>query len=314
MRSIIAAASLVALVLVAVGCNHLVPHQRESVSGGTAANAPPPTVDNLIEYLNKNSDSVKPDQAVTCRNVMINVDAERGRVGIDCKMICQAPRHFRLSGVLTGQPVVEIGSNNKEFWFWCRENNPPYLFHCSYDDLARGVKFPFPIQPDMVVTALGLARYDRSKNYTMKVVDDTKGRHQFIELTEQTRSLDNRPIQKVTVFNYLQAQPPQPQVVRHILKDENNKVICAANIRSAQHVDGINGPIIPRMVDFDWPEQKLKMSMRIENPSIVAMPAEKAATIFNRQDLRYQSVDLATQTMDGPGVQQAGGAARMYRP
>jgi hypothetical protein len=117
----------------------------------------------------------------------------------------------------------------------------------------------------------------------------------------------------VTVFNYNQAEPPQPQVIAHIVKDERGRVVCEANIRSAQRVDGINGPIIPRMVDFSWPEQKMKMNMRIENPSITAMPPEKAATVFNRKGLQWQSVDLATQTMDGPGVQQAGGAQRTYR-
>ncbi len=311
MRSIIAVASLVALVL-AVGCNHIMPHQREN-SGGTALNAAAPTVDQLIEYLNKNAAAVKPDQAVTCRNVMIDVVAEGGQGGIDCKMICQAPRNFRMSGVVVSQPMVELGSNDKEFWFWVKQINPTCLYHCSYDDLARGIKVPFPFQPDMVVKALGLAPYERGKQYSIKIVDDNRGRHKAIELTEQAFSPDHKPIQKVTVFSYHQAEPPQPQVIAHIVKDERGRVVCEANVRSAQRVDGINGPIIPRMVDFSWPEQKMKMKMRIENPSIIAMPPQKAAAVFNRQDLQYQSVDLATQVMDGPGVQQAGGAQRTYR-
>lgn len=308
MRSIIAATSLVAL-LVAAGCN-LAPHHRDGTGGGPALNTATPTVDNLIEYLNKNAACVKPDQAVTCRNVMINVDADGTRVGVDCKMICQAPRNFRMSGVTLSQPVMEIGSNNKEFWFWCREVKPPYLYHCSYDDLARGIKVPFPFQPDMVVKALGLAPYEQGKQYTIKIVDATRGHPKAIELTEQAFSPDHKPIQKITVFNYHQADP---QILAHIVKDERGRVVCEANIRSAQRVDGINGPIIPRIVDFNWPEQKIRMQMRIENPSITAMPPAKAATIFNRQDLQYQSVDLATQAMDGAGLQQAGGAPRTYR-
>ena len=312
MRSIIAGVSLIALLL-AVGCNHLMPNQRDSVASGPAVNSATPTVDNLIEYLNNNAAAVKPDQAITCRNVMIDVHAEGGQGGIDCKMICQAPRHFRLSGVALGQPMVEVGSNDKEFWFWSKQINPPYLFHCSYNDLANGVKVPFPFQPDMVLNALGLAPYDRTKKYTMKTVDDNKARRKLIELTEQTLSPDHKPIQKITVFNSVTAELPQPQVIAHIIKDEQGRVVCSATIRYAQRVDGINGPIIPRIVDFNWPEQKMKMTMRIENPSIIAMPPAKAASIFNRQDLQYQSVDLATQAMDGAGVQQAGGATQIYR-
>lgn len=315
MRSIIAATSLFALLL-AVGCN-LAPHHRDSVGGGGLAkdnDTSKLTVESLVEYLNRNAACVKPDQAVTCRNVMINVDAEAGRVGIDCKMICQAPRNFRMSGVALSQPVVEIGSNDKEFWFWSREIKPPYLYHCSYEDLSRGVKVPFPFEPDMVVKALGLAPYDRNyKQYTMNLVKDARGRNRAIELIEQARSPDNRPIQKITVFNFTQADPPNPQIIAHIVKDERGKVVCEANIRYAQRVDGINGPIIPRIVDFNWPEQKMKMNMRIENPSITAMPTAKAATVFNRRDLQWQSFDLATQRTDGAGLQQAGGVSRTYR-
>lgn len=311
MRSNIAVAGL-GVLLLAVGCN-LAPHHRDSVgNGGVAANTPAPTVDNLIEYLNGNAARVKPDQAVTCRNVMINVNADGTNFGVDARMICQAPHNFRMSGVLLSSPVVEVGSNDKEFWFWSREMKPnPYLFHCSYDALAQGVNVPLPFQPDMVVKALGLAPFDRTKQYTTKVLNDKRGNPRAIELIEQAQTPDRKPIQKVTVFNFHQADP---QIIGHILRDEKGKVICEANIRTAQRVDGINGPIIPRMVEFRWPEQKLSMQMRIENPSITAMPAQKAAVVFNRQDLKYQSFDLATQTLDGPGVQQAGGTGVRYRP
>ncbi len=311
MRSILFGASLVAL-LAAVGCN-LAPHQRNSVGGGgTAVNTSMPTAENLVEYLNKNAAGLHSDQALTCGDVNIIVEAEQGRVGIDCKMICQAPRNFLMSGVVVGSPAVDIGSNDKEFWFWSREIKPAYLYHCSYDALAQGVKVPFPFQPDMAVNALGLAPYDRTKKYEVRIVNDNKGHPKAIELTEQARSPDNRPIKKVTVFNYNQAQVPQPQIIAHILKDEQDRIVCAANIRSAQRVGGADGPIIPRIVDFSWPEQKMKMTMRLEHPRIVPMPPEKTAQTFTRQNLQYQAVDLATQAFDG-GVERTGATAPIYR-
>src|SRR5579875_3316386 len=312
MRSIIAVASLVALLSV-LGCNHLVPHQRDQ--GGGVANDKPiqtPTAESLVQYLNNNAKLFPPGQALNCTNVTIDVKAEAGQGGISARMQCQAPRNFLLSGVTLGNPVVDIGSNDKEFWFWSKQINPPYLYHCSYDDMARGVKVPFPFQPDMALSALGLAPYDPAKKYDLKIVNDKKGQPAFIELTEQARSPENKPVQKVTVFNYHQAQLPNPQVVAHVLKDEHGKVICSASIRSAQQVGG-NGPVIPRIVDFNWPEQKLKMTMTLYNPQLIAMPPEKAATRFTRQNLHYQAFDLATQTLDGAGVQQAGGTGTIYR-
>ncbi len=311
MRSIIAVASLVALLSV-VGCNHLVPHQRDQ--GGGVANDKPiqtPTAESLVQYLNNNAKLFPPGQALNCTNVTIDVKAEAGQGGISARMQCQAPRNFLLSGVALGNPMVDIGSNDKEFWFWSKQFNPPYLYHCSYEDLARGVQVPFPFQPDMVLNALGLAPYDPAKQYTVQMTANNG--HKFIELTEQARSPEGKPIQKVTVFHATTMRFPQPQVVAHILKDAQNKVICSASIRLVQKVGGEHGPIIPQIVDFNWPEQNMKMTMRIENPEFIAMPPEKATMRFNRQNLRYQSFDLFTRALDGAGVQQTGATGTIYR-
>jgi hypothetical protein len=314
MRSILCTSSL-AILLLALGCNHIVPHQRDKGGDGIVKDQPaaPPTVEALVAYLNANAQRVPPGQALNCTNVTIDINAEgQGQVGIMGMMQCQAPRNFMLSGMALGKPVVEVGSNDKEFWFWSSQINPPYLYHCSYDKLAQGVKVPFPFQPDMVLSALGLSAYDATKQYSMQFTPpDNRGR-KFIELTERGLSPENKPIQKITVFNAGAVTVPNPQVVAHILKDEKGNVICSASIRSAQRVGGDNGPIIPQMVDFNWPEQKMKMTMRIYGPKFRAMPPETAAQIFNRQKLQWQPFDLATQPLDG-SVQQAGATGTTYR-
>jgi hypothetical protein len=313
MRSLIAGASWVVL-MSALGCHVLSPRRPEGPGGGGAAVRPPatPTVENLVEYLNMNAKRIEPGQAVNCTNMTININAAGNTVGVSSMLICQAPRNFRMSGVILGNPAVEVGSNAKEFWYWCRElkeaGKPPYLYHCTYDDLAHGVNIPFPFQPDMALNALGVSPYDATKPYNMKVVDDGKG-NKLIELTEKAESLQKTPIQKVTVFDAREARMPRPQVLAHIIKDEQGRVICTANIRSVQQV-GPKGFIMPKEIVFNWPEQKLQMTMRLENPAIVPMDESKAANRFSRQNLNYQSINLATQTLDGGGVQRAGATYR----
>jgi hypothetical protein len=310
MRSFIAGASLVVL-LFAFGCNYA-PHRRDlPPGGGLVTDNATPTAKNLVEYLNENAKRIDNNQAVTCQNVPIDVIADGQKFGISSQMCCQTPRNFRLSGKVLGNPAVDIGSNDKEFWYWISRNQPPYLCHCSYEAMANGAKIPFPFQPDMVVNALGLAQYDPAKDYRMNIMDDKKG-HKAIELTEQTVSAQGQRIQKVTVFNAQRATLPQPQVIAHILKDERGTVICVAEIRKVQQV-GAKGLIIPKEIAFRWPEQKLQMTMRLENPQVVTMTAQKAADLFTRQNLHYQSLDLATGRLDGEGVQQAGATGRIYR-
>ena len=54
---------------------------------------------------------------------------------------------------------MDIGSNDSEFWFWISKAEPvPYVFHCGYQELARGgVDMPFPFQPDMIVADSGFS-------------------------------------------------------------------------------------------------------------------------------------------------------------
>ncbi|HWG43239.1 MAG TPA: hypothetical protein VN688_10670 [Gemmataceae bacterium] len=307
MRSIIAGLSLAVLLFV-VGCNVLSPHRRDLPGGGGGVtNNATPTVENLVKYLNTNAQRISPQEAITCTNVAIDVTADGQSVGLSGKMMCQTPRNFRLTGVVIGNPAVDIGSNKDEFWYWISKNQPPYLFHCSYDAMSRGARIPFPFQPDMVVTALGLAEYDANKKYEMKVVDN-KGR-KAIELIEQAKSPENRPIQKITVFDFNEARLPQPQILAYVLKDDKGNVICTVNIHKAQRV-GPKGAIIPKEMVFNWPSQKLKMTMQINNPEIAPMSPEKAAMVFTRRNLGYQAFDLATRQLDG-GLQRAGATGPM---
>jgi hypothetical protein len=311
MRSILTSSALL-VVLLAIGCN-LAPYRRNDTStGGAKTSNAAPTAENLVKYLNHNAELVKADQAINCTNLTIDIVADGKPIGVSSRMICQAPRNFRMSGVVVGSPAVEVGSNEKEFWFWCREmrnpGEPAYLYHCSYDALARGTKIPFPFQPEMVLKALGVAPYDATKPYEMKVVDN-KG-HKTIHLSEQTLSPQNTQVKKITVFDFHEAQVPKPQVLAHILEDDKGRVICTATIQSTQQVGGSTGVILPKQLTLNWPEHKLQMKMRFENPRVVDMPAAKAATVFNRQGLQYQSFDLASQTLDSAGLQQAGAVYR----
>jgi hypothetical protein len=240
--------------------------------------------------------------------VAIDVTADRQSVGLSGKMMCQSPRNFRLSGVVFGKPEVDIGSNKDEFWYWIGRNQPPYLFHCSYDAMARGAKIPFPFKPDMVVSALGLAEYDLKKNYKMNIVDNKKG-YKAIELIEEAVSPQNQRIQKITVFNFSETTLPHPQVLAHVLKDDKGTVICVANIREVQAV-GPKRAILPKKMVFSWPAQKMQMTMQINNPEIVSMNEEKAGMVFTRRNLSYQSYDLAAGRPDA-GVQRAGATGPM---
>ncbi len=218
------------------------------------------------------------------------------------------PRNFRLQAQILSQPAVDIGSNDQEFWYWISKNEPPYLFHCSYDALSRGTRIPFPFQPDMVVSALGLAEYDLAKKYELRA----DPRLHYYELIEQTLSPQGEPIQKVTVFNKKQVEAPAPQVIAHVLKDARGNPICTATIKKVQQ-NRDNGAIYPTVVMFNWPAQKLQMTMELHNLQVVKVDDGMAQRVFTRKNLGYQTYDLARGVSDGPGNLQQTGATILPR-
>jgi hypothetical protein len=306
MRSIIAAVGL-GLVLLTVGCN-TAPHRRKDGMDGKdmAYDQPPPSTEALVRYMNANAQLLKQGEALNCTSLTIDCKADGKTFGLGGSMMCAKPRNFRLQAQLLGQPAVDIGSNDTEFWYWISKNEPPYLFHCSYDALSRGASIPFPFQPDMVVDALGLAEYDPTKKYELKAPPKAN----YYELIESAVSPQGQPIQKVTVFNRTEAKLPAPQVLAHVLRDAKGNTICIARITSVQQ-NRENGAIYPRIVTFEWPAQKIQMKMELNNLQVVKVDEKLAERVFTRKNLGYQSYDLATRMSDGPGNLQRTGATTM---
>jgi len=278
-----------AIVLLASGCNNW-PHTRTEEAHIPAE---VPGVPQLVGYLNDNARRV---QAIQCPQVAIDCKQGNQRAGLDGMLVCQKPRNFRLRAKLFGQPAVDIGSNDSEFWYWISKADPPYVFHCAYQDLSQGnVAMPFPFQPDMVVAALGLAEYDPNKKYEVRPYD------RYLELIESTTSPQGQPVQKVTVFNRAQAAPGQPQVIAHVLKDLRGNLICKATVYEVQ-VNRETGAILPKKVTLVWPPQRIEMALQLYDTQVVSIAPDRATALFHRNDLAtIPGYDLARRTVENPG-------------
>jgi hypothetical protein len=284
-----------AVVIPLLGCNHT-PIIRDNPK-------PPPPSDkqpdaaSLVNYLNQNAarvQSVKAEINVDCK-------ADRQSIALGGLMACQKPREFRLKGKVVGQPAVDIGSNNEEFWYYLSKAEPPYVYKCSYEKLATGkVRVPFPFQPDMVLTALGMAEYDPKGTYEVRASAKT------LELIQDATSATGQPVKKIVVFNRMLSAPGQPQILAHAMRDMKGNLICQAHIRRIQ-VDRATGAIIPTKVLLEWPAQKVKLDMDLSGVQVNAINKQAAGRLFTRSDLNYSTYDLATGMVTTPtGLQRAG--------
>jgi hypothetical protein len=285
----------VAIGISLLGCNHT-PIIRDNPKQ-LPANDKQPDVASLVNYLNLNAQRVQTVRA------KIDMDCKAGAqsIALGGNMACQKPRDFRLKANVLGQPAVDLGSNEKEFWYWISKAEPPHVYHCSYTDLASGkVRVPFPFQPDMVVTALGVAEYDPKGTYEIKAYPKT------LELVQDTISPTGEKVKKITVFNRMLAAPGQPQVLAHILRDSKGGLICQAHVQRIQ-VDRTTGAVLPTKVMIEWPSQKITMKMDLSDVQVNAIAKTDAARLFQRADLTHSTYDLARGIVASPsGFQRAG--------
>jgi hypothetical protein len=302
MRRILAGLA-VGTVLAAPGCDVFRNH-REPGPGGARAPAAPrtPEVPQLVSYLNENARRAPGVRATVIMDASEGEGLRRNSVSLDGYLACSRPRNFRLKAQVLGKPAVDIGSNEGEFWYWISQNNPPYVYHCSYQDLAKGVSIPIPFQPDMVLAALGMAEYDPAKPY--KVKESAR----FLELVEESTTPQGKAVERVTVFNRMEARTTQgqAQVVGHILRDTQGHVICQAIVEKVT-VSPETGAVLPQQVSLQWPDLKVQMKLQLRDTHVATFDTVTADRYFQRRDLlSYQSFDLARGGVDGPGIQRAG--------
>jgi hypothetical protein len=258
------------------------------------ANRPLPrdlTAEKLVVLLNENANRVQ-----SLRSEDLDMDCKQGgafgqAVNVNAKMVCQKPRNFMLRASSIAGSEVDLGSNDREFWFWIKRADPPYQYHCSYDDYRRGtVNLPFPFQPEWMMECLGISEYDPSRSY--KLVNNAK----TLELHEATFSPQGRPMTKVLVLSPQLSANSQPIVLAHKLIDERGKEVCSAQVYSHLQ-DKATGAIVPHRVKLTWPAEKMEMTLTLDK--VLVNPQIDVA--FARQPMPgVPSFDLARRTLDAP--------------
>lgn len=293
----LACAGIPAMVMLLAGCNSW-PHLR-----GDGKNMPParvsstvPTAGDLVAYLNDNARRM---QTMECRELLLDASHRMQAIGLKGQMACQKPKNFRMVANAAGQPAVDMGSNNQEFWYWISKGDPPYLFHCSHQDFSQGrARMPFPFQPDWVVEALGMGEYDPNRNYQVVPHPNT------LELIETVAAPSGRPIKKVTVFN---RAATSVQVSAYILQDASGKEICGAYVQESAQ-DRATGAMYPRRLQLVWPDEHIKLKMRLEEVTINGgIDETRSARLFARPALRdIQAYNLALSP-EGNGLRRVAG-------
>jgi hypothetical protein len=267
---------------------------KRFIFGPASTPAPTPagvqSAESLVNYLNANASRM---QTLRC----VDVDGTFQNYGFRAKMMAMKPRNFLMTASALGSPIVDIGSNDVEFWFWSSKAPDPNQYFCTYKDFEDGKvpHFPFPFQPDWIMEALGMGPYGPASKYTVEHDART------IKLIEKTRTPQDRAVRKVIVFNRQEVKEPNPQVQAFLLLDDGTgKEICSAQIQAVQVVatdDLREGVVVPRRMELRVPSDNIRLNLIFSG---VAVNTKLDASSFQRQPLQgVQSVDLARGPVGG---------------
>ncbi len=299
--------------LLSSGCEFLRNNKKPNGGGGPPApdRMGAPSAENLVGYLNKQADKLS---VIESTDVSLVATVNKQRMpGLTGFMVCEAPRNFRLTGDAISTQYVDIGSNGDKFWFWVKDGEAP-LYYCNYTDYEKGVKLPLPFQPEWVVQALGMAKYDASRPYTVKQNGST------YELIEET-TVQGMPVRKITVFA-AGSLPDQsyPRVVGHIIQDANTgKTICHATVKRVRwakyrSAEGETSVSYPSDVLLEWPAENLTMTLKIDKATVNQRIAPDASARYFTlpQWPNIRNVDLARYSPGGSptsrsNIRQTGG-------
>ena len=265
-----------------------------------------PTAVQLVDYLNNNAGRI---QSLRVEDLDLTCTQGLQSVGLRGVMVSQKPRNFRLGAKTLGNPVVDLGSNDQEFWYWISKADPPYQVYCAYKDLNEGRvrRMPFPFQPEWVMESMGLGPYGPADKYKLEHDADT------VRLVEKTTSPQGAPVRKVIVFKRRPVAAPNAQVTDYLLVDDaSGKEICGARISEVQ-VDRNTGAILPKRIELRWPSEKLKLALRMDG---TVVNPQVSPLVFTRQTMPgVQSFNLARMQVDNaPPPQAFSGGEGQVRP
>lgn len=291
------------LALSITGCAGLTGSREPKGSIGPVPNQTP-SAQQLVSYVNNNASRVS---AIESADLAMEVKSGSQGGGLSGTLYCEKPKNFRLRAKAVGKPMADFGSNEQEFWYWISQDNPPYLYHCSYAELSRGnVPLPFPFQPDWVLETLGMAELPAAgDNFRVERKGNT------FELTERATSSQGKPVFKVTVFRGGNANGSEPQISQHRLHDEKGELVAMAEVVSVRR-DAATGATVAQHLKLKWPQQKLEMELKLDGLKVHAGPVltTRAPQLFQRSSISdLQSFDLATRQLDSQpsSLQRMGG-------
>ncbi len=231
------------------------------------------------------------------RSTHVRLSLKGVPMALPASIAVEAPRNFRLrvSEPIGRGDMVDMGSNQTDFWFWAKDAQPRNVITASHEQLPYvQQQMQIPCQPDWLMEVLGVIPIDASE-VTLRHPDPSSP---LVELVSTHMSPAGQKITKV-----IRVDSCHGIVREHALHDSRGVIIARAAL--ADHrVDPTSQLTIPHTIQIDWPEMDQQLTMRLEHVEINPPPMPAQAWMIPVKP-GYPTVDI---------VQLIGGTTPMAGP
>ncbi|MBX3438459.1 MAG: hypothetical protein KF861_13285 [Planctomycetaceae bacterium] len=213
----------------------------------------------IVQHVNRNIQGTQTSTGLASwqANAHLRMNSQGPSMEVPARIAVQAPRNFRLrvSMPLHGE-LADMGSNEREFWFWAKYSPYPNVITASHEDmLLTQQRLSVPIQPEWMMEVLGVIPID-SENVTLRRGGPNTS---VVDLVSDHVAPDGGQFQKVVRVDACHG------IIReHALYDGRGVLIASARLGD-HRIDEATGLITPRVIRLDWPSMQQQITMRFDN-------------------------------------------------
>jgi len=169
------------------------------------------------------------------------------RFKISGSMSYEKPNNFRMKVWSIMGQEMDIGSNERLFWYWSKRDRYPGLYYADYSDYHK-TRLKTPFNPVFMRESLGLNEIDTTD---AKIVENEK----HVMVSWQKTNASNEKILYSVLVNRL-----SKRIDGIVISDLSSKVIASCEIEYQG--------ILPKKILYDWKEEQKSLVIEFSNPTI----------------------------------------------
>lgn len=238
------------LVLAVSGCTGMRPFQQQQADQTPVVFQGNPTIEQIAQVVNNNTDRVRQMQSSGATL------AVEGLPALQTMLALERPNRFRLQAGLrlTGGNELDLGSNDQQFWFWAKRNQPQAVYFANHQEFQAGSQNTLlPLSPQWLIEALGLIRMEPGHQHT--------GPYAHAAGRLQVRTQIPQAGGNLTRILVLDSQ--RGSILEQYVYDQTGTLLASA-IGSRHQYEPTAGVSLPREVSIQLPPAQLAFTIRTD--------------------------------------------------